>query len=384
MSGEILPTAVIKIMFLADAYENPYAGTEGQIQMLIGGLDRQRYEPHLALFRRSEFIDQHGFSCPVEVFGIGSMATLNALGKLHRFAKKLKEEGFSLVHIFFNDASIISPLFLKMAGLKVVISRRDMGYWYSTGILAALRFNRYFIDHAVVNSQAVKNITSAHERIKPENITVIHNGYEHESGIIKDELAETLIESNLADDDLVFGLVANVRPIKRIEDVIRAMPTILSRIPKARFVLVGGGDTSGLSALAKTLGVRHAVWFAGRQSNPKAFMRRFNVAVLCSESEGFSNAIIEYMKCHNPVVCTNAGGNSEIVVDSKTGYLIEVGDVESLANKVIMLLTNPALAQKLSDSGYEIVGRKYSKEKMLHQHHMLYESLIGACVSNAR
>ena len=370
--------AEMKIMFLADAYENPYAGTEGQLLMLINGLDRERFQPHLTLFRRSHYIEDHGFPCPVEVLDIGRMASLDALQKLYRFARKLRAQGFSLVHIFFNDASIIAPVFLKLAGLKVIISRRDMGYWYSRGVLAILRLNRFFVDHAVVNSKAVEDMTAVSERISKEKISVIYNGYEHEGRVIRDESAEALIEKNITKDDLVIGMVANIRPIKRIEDVIRAMPGILQRVPNARFVLVGGGDKTELQALAVELGVSHAIWFAGRQSNPKAFMRRFNVAILCSESEGFSNAIVEYMKCQKPVVCTNVGGNGEIVVEGETGYLIDVGDVNALADRVCAILANSELARQLADAGYELAERKYSKDKMLEQHCLLYEDLIRA------
>ena len=80
-----------------------------------------------------------------------------------------------------------------------------------------------------------------------------------------------------------------------------------------------------LRALAGKLGVGGRVIFTGGVERPSRYIRRFDVAVLCSESEGFSNAIIEYMADARPVVCTDTGGNPELVRDGVNGYLVPVG-----------------------------------------------------------
>jgi len=121
--------------------------------------------------------------------------------------------------------------------------------------------------------------------------------------------------------------------------------------------------------------VSDSIWFAGRQEKSRLFMRHFDVAVLVSESEGFSNSIIEYMKEKCPVVCTRVGGNEEIVVEGETGYLVEVGDISVLADRIVNLLNDPQRAKRLGEYGYNLVQEKYGKEKMLMQHVSLYEEL---------
>lgn len=365
---------VVKIMYLADTYDSPFSGTEGQIRMLIEGLSKNKYEPHMTLFRHSEYIENSGFPCSVSVLGIWRMASVLSIIKLFSFAKSLKKEQFSIVHIFFNDASVIAPVLLKIFGLKVIISRRDMGNWYSAGLLTILRLNSLFVDYAVVNSKAVMRVTEKKEWFPLDKIVVIYNGY----------ASETLVTINpdnapyaeyVSETDIVIGLVANIRPIKRIFDVIYALPKILSEVPEAKFILVGGGDCRDMEKLASKLGVLDSVRFVGKQYNPKVFIRRFDVGILCSESEGFSNSIIEYMQCCKPVICTDVGGNSEIVTDGKTGYLIDVGDVDALASRVIMILNSPDLASSLGESGYALVQSKYTKERMLEQYQALYAKL---------
>jgi len=374
----------VKVMYLADSYENPFAGTEGQMKLLLSGLDRSHFDPHLTLFRPSSYIEDNGFACPVNTLGIGSIARISVIIKLICFASSIKRQGFKIVHIFFNDASIVAPLILKLFGLKVIISRRDMGYWHTTFALLLLKINSFFVDHAVVNSEAVKLITSQKEKIALNKISVIYNGYENTSrNRNKDTLPGELTEIS-SEDELIIGLVANIRPIKRIDDVIRAMPKILAEVPNAKFVHIGGGDSAELNSLAQSLGVANSILFLGQKESPKVFMERFNVAVLCSESEGFSNSIIEYMKCHNPVVCTDVGGNPEIVIDGENGFLIKVGDIKSLADRVVTLLLSPELCSRMSGLGFTLVEREFSKEKMITKHQELYQVLVSHMKNQVR
>ena len=154
------------------------------------------------------------------------------------------------------------------------------------------------------------------------------------------------------------------------------MPRITQQYPNAKFMHVGGGENKELKELARSLGVEDSVIFVGQQKYPKYYMRRFDVAVLSSESEGFSNAIVEYMKSKTPVVCTNVGGNSEIVRDGETGYLIDMGDFNALADKVISLFSYPALMEKMAAAGYQLAMEKYNKEIMLAKHENLYSEML--------
>jgi hypothetical protein len=95
-----------------------------------------------------------------------------------RFAYALRREGYRLVHCFFNDSSLIAPFFLKLAGLRVLVSRRDMGIWYTPGVLRILRFVSRFVDRYVANSRMVGRHVQNQERVSAERITVIYNGYE--------------------------------------------------------------------------------------------------------------------------------------------------------------------------------------------------------------
>lgn len=362
----------VKILFIIDNFSSPFAGTEGQLFKLLKGLDRSKYSPHLLLFRRSNYIEEHGCPCNYSVLGKSKILSPTTWFNLFQRLKSFKRQGFKIAHIFFNDPSIIAPPLLKILGVKCIISRRDMGYWYTPSYLALLRFNSRFVDHVAVNSEAVKMITCDEERYASSRVSVIYNGYQDTTKLNKESIS---FKKN--DSEVVLGIVANIRPIKRLEDAVEALAVINSATNTSRLVICGGGDVSQLEELANRLGVRDRLHCVGAQIETSAFTEGFDICLLCSESEGFSNAVIEYMQHGKPVVCSEVGGNSEIISHGETGYLYPAGDIEALVGLLRYLIENPQRRFELGRQARKNVIENYGMTKMLDAHEALYEALLG-------
>jgi glycosyltransferase involved in cell wall biosynthesis len=119
------------------------------------------------------------------------------------------------------------------------------------------------------------------------------------------------------------------------------------------------------------------VHFTGAVAEPVPYIREFTVGVLPSDSEGLSNAILEYMACGVPVVCTNVGGNPEIVRDGESGLLVAARDPAGLADRICRVLENADLAARLSTKGRQVVNG-LSVERMVEAHSALYARLAAA------
>ena len=100
-----------------------------------------------------------------------------------------------------------------------------------------------------------------------------------------------------------------------------------------------------------------------------------DICVLCSETEGLSNAVMEYMAAGKPTICTNVGGNVELVVDGETGYLVPVGDATSMANAIVALLSDSERAQEFGQRARRRAIELFSLHRMIEQHEMLYTRL---------
>lgn len=364
-----------KVLFVIDQYKNPYAGTEGQLYKLIKSLQEQGVECHLLVFSSSEFLSNHAFPCPVSVLGHHRLTSLTTWGALWQAARRFKALGFSIAHIFFNDPSIIGPPVFRLNGFRVLISRRDMGYWYTPAYTRLLRMNRFFLAGAVTNSGAVKQTTAEVEKIPPHKIHVIYNGYEDlESSMTTPEDWAEFVDPN----DVVIGMVANIRPIKRMEDAIEAVAQVYSGNPNVKLIVIGDGNASSLLERAQNLGIAHRIRFIGARSNAIDYIRHFHVGVLCSQSEGFSNALIEYMQCGKPVVCSCVGGNPEIVQHGMNGFLYSVGDTSLLATHLQYLIEKKDEREKMGRAAQATVRDQFSMEQMVGAHIDLYDRLLSA------
>ncbi len=338
-----------KVLYVIDDLTTPAAGTERQLLELIGGLDQTRYEPHVAVFRQSEFLQSCStFPCPMHLLNIDQFASPTGLIRLGGVTALVRRLGAGLAHTFFNDASIAAPFFCRVGGARTLSSRRDMGFWYTPTILRALRVSNRFVNLIVANSEAVKRNVHEREGFPLDKIAVVANGHDPRR-FDAPPLPGFRERHGIAAGDKIIGMVANLYERKRQADLIRALPAIRQTHGPAHVVLAGSGpDGERLQSLAASLGLDGAVHIVQGVSDVIPIVKHFDVAVLCSESEGFSNAIIEYAFCGRPIVCTDVGGNPEFIKHQESGLHVQCGDVGGLSRAVAELLANPQLAERLS------------------------------------
>jgi len=365
-----------------DYFGTPTGGTESQLLALIRGLDRSRFDPSVYLLRPPNGLSPVLPDLPVKTLGIGPLASPRSLAQLVRFARELKKRGVQVAHLYFNDAYVALPWLLRQAGLSVIVSRRDLGYWYTPLTLAALRLQRFAVGAVVANCAAVRDRVVQLERYRDDLVHVIHNGKDSEQlPCTRDQARRTL---GLAPDNPLLLVVANLRPLKRVEDVVAALPAVRARYQGAELVLVGSdhdgrngpSHAAEIRSLARSLGVESAVRIAGEVADPRPYLAAADVCLLCSETEGLSNSLIEYMLAGRPIVATRAGGNGELISNGITGALVDVGQPEQIAAAVIAYLANPAHADEIGAAAREWASAHFSVRSMVEAHATLYESTL--------
>lgn len=376
MQGQGRSEGTEPILFVIDHFRNPHAGTEGQLFQLVKGLDRSRFTPHLLVFSDSDYLREQGFPCEYEVLGHSRLSSPSTWIALSRFARRFRSRGGRLAHVFFNDPSVICPPVFRSQGIKTLISRRDMGYWYTPAWRAVLMVTGRFVSAVITNSQAVSEVTARKELLSPKRIHVVYNGYEgrEEAEAMPPDLAEL---KRKYPEAVFAGLVANIRPIKRIQDAIEALGDRHRCSGNVHLLVIGDGDPAELKKLAANLGVEDRVHLLGRRSDVKSCLKALDIALLCSESEGFSNSIVEYMQADLPVVCSDVGGNPEAVEHGETGYLYPCGDVAALAVCITKLAENKELRRSIGDQAGKVARERFGMEQMVSEHQHIYQKVIG-------
>lgn len=365
----------MKILLVIDRLTNPHAGTEGQFLLLIKLLQQAGCELRVMILADSEWLSVNPLPCDTRLIGSSSIKSPSTWWRIYREARKARVDGFRLAHIFFNDASVICPPMFALAGIKSIISRRDMGFWYTPLYRKLLPVTGKFVACALSNSQAVAQVTGEVECIPQQKLRVIYNGFNRDltPGAVVPEL-----ESLKQGDATIFGLVANIRPIKRMQDAIAALAQLDLGSHNPHLVIIGAGDATELTSLACKLGVDGRVHFLGSRSDIPECLQYLSAGLLCSESEGFSNAIVEYQFAGLPVICSRTGGNPEAVSHGETGWLYEVADVSALSSAMAAVLNDPIRAQAMGAAAKQQAESRYTISAMLNQHLALYRDLTGA------
>jgi glycosyltransferase involved in cell wall biosynthesis len=370
----------IPILFVMDElHDADRGGTERQFNHLLAHLDRRRIAPQLAVFRSASGAAAPALTaCPVRSLSITKIARASTLVRLVALSRVIRASGIRVAHVFFNDASIVAPFFCRLGGARVIVSRRDMGFWYTPRLLRVLRISNRFVSRIVVNSAAVRDNVHRFERFPLSRTDVLPNGLNLQ-GCEAPPLSGFLERHGIDPGDPVIGMVAHFHPWKRQRDLALAFREVLRRHPSAHLVFVGSGACEADVRAACNGELHGRVHFAGAVANPIPLVRHFTVGVLCSDSEGLSNAVLEYQACGIPVVCTNVGGNVELVTDGGNGFLIAPGDVAALADRLCRLLDDRGLRAAMGARG-RAVAAGHSVAAMADAHMALYESLdaLGA------
>ncbi len=149
------------------------------------------------------------------------------------------------------------------------------------------------------------------------------------------------------------------------------------------FIAVGGGpDRQSLSDRYADLTERNAVLFPELRDEVIGLVRGCHVGVLLTSprihAEGLANSIMEYMACGLPVVCTDSGGNRELVEDGRTGFVIPASDPAVLVQRLLFLRDNPEVARTMGEEGQLRVLRDLSVQQMVSATIRVYEEVCSS------
>ena len=171
--------------------------------------------------------------------------------------------------------------------------------------------------------------------------------------------------------------ISNFRRVKRATDCVRILQEVRRQVP-ARLLMVGDGPEAGAAEqLAAELGVSHAVDFLGSQLRIDQLLPSADVLLLPSEMESFGLVALEGMACGVPAVATRTGGVPELISDGVDGFLDPVGDIQGQAKRVILLLSDSQLYEKMSTAARNIAREKFDTCQIIPQYEHYYEELCG-------
>jgi glycosyltransferase involved in cell wall biosynthesis len=326
-----------RILFLVDEISiTTDAGTERQILQMIDICNQSGMRPQICVLRETKSLTPEVAGCPITHFPVGKITSSRGLRSLVRLARWIREQNIDILQTFFSEANLIGPYVGRLAGVRVILgSRRNLNHARQDGrsrsrlqVLA----NR-LTTQVLANSQAVLDRTVESERISPKRICVLYNGIDlARMRPAPEARAATRDRLGIADDQILVGNISALRAIKGVQMFVNASAEAYRRDHRLRFLLVGNGDLKvQLNQTIRIYGLQGIIRVHAAVEDVRPYLAAFDVAVLCSQTEGFSNSLLEYMAAGLPIIATDVGGNREALGSS--GLLIRP-DVHELTTAI--------------------------------------------------
>ncbi|NQY29575.1 MAG: N-acetyl-alpha-D-glucosaminyl L-malate synthase BshA [Flavobacteriaceae bacterium] len=170
--------------------------------------------------------------------------------------------------------------------------------------------------------------------------------------------------------------VSNFRKVKRIDDVVKIFYRIQKHVP-SKLIMVGDGpERKPAEQLVKELGIEENVIFLGKSNEVDKILCFSDLFLLPSETESFGLAALEAMASGVPVISSNTGGIPEVNIDGVSGYLANVGDVDTMGDKAISILEDESVLNEFKKSAKEI-AKKFDLEAIVGDYEQLYINAIN-------
>ncbi|THB69417.1 MAG: TIGR03088 family PEP-CTERM/XrtA system glycosyltransferase [Gammaproteobacteria bacterium] len=182
-------------------------------------------------------------------------------------------------------------------------------------------------------------------------------------------------------DKVVIGTVGRMEEVKDTLLLIRAFVRLLDKYPEQRdkisLVLVGTGSLyCAAETMLKENEIESMVWMPGARNDIPEILNKLDIFVLPSLAEGISNTILESMSSGLPVIATDVGGNSELVADGETGYLVPPADSEAMADAIYKYLQDDELRHQHGRSAIKRVEANFSFAAMVEKYDALYSDVL--------
>jgi len=193
-------------------------------------------------------------------------------------------------------------------------------------------------------------------------------------------------EFNIPENAPLIGVVGRLEHWKGQHVIIKASPLVVEQFPEARFMIIGGivegrnreRYSEELKKLASEMGTLDRIIFTGHRNDIANVMSSLDIFVHTSVlPDPLPGVVMEAMLCARPVIGSNAGGVPEEIENGATGLLYAPGDHVEMAEAILYLLKNPAIAREMGQAGKMRAIAVFSKETLMKKMEEIYYSLLA-------
>jgi len=294
------------------------------------------------------------------------LAPFTAASEAARIARRFQPD---LVHVhyastfgFWGMRSRVRPLLVSVWGSDIVSFPSN---WLSRRYLKKVLSRA---EHLTVTSRFLEN-----------KVTDFLPGAGSKCDLVPFGVDLPDVRRGIPDGPVRLCFLKSHKPVYGPDILLKALAEASRDIPDLRLTMAGSGPMTGrLKELAHRLNLADRVDFPGVLSHGEVYqlLADSTILVMPSLEEAFGVVALEASACGRPVITSDVGGTSEVVIDGQTGVLVPPGDVSALAKAIVKLARDRQRCEQMGQAGYEFVKKNYLWERSLDLMDALYQRVI--------
>jgi len=374
----------IKILFVLGSFK--LGGGERQMIYLMKKIDRNHFDPVACFFHNDgPLIDE----LPED------MVTYDLTGKIRGKLSKI----FHLIRIVvkvnpdvvysnlvgtnipLGFVGVFTPMVKRKAKYAISVVNNVDYYSKVAKQLVRLLYPRMDLVFACATGlcEQLRDMVGIPDR----KLRVMYNGVD--TTFIEERSSAEFSHPWLDSDVPCLITVANFLAQKKLDDLIKVFTAVNNQIPCYLLIIGDGGLRGELESLAVALGVQDRIDFLGYQYNSNKYVSRADIFVSTSSFEGMALVLLEAAIVGTPIVCTDAPfGSRDVVKDERMGIMVRVGDLESLTDGILRILSDKGVGKMVAENAREHVKKVFDLEIIVKEFEDSIKGLIAVSVNEEK
>ena len=298
------------------------------------------------------------------------------LTSIFKLIKIIKKFQIQIVHTHSSVDSRVAGIAASICGVSVVRSRH-ISIPISKSYLTRWQYMN-LADRIITSGNEIRKEMISRNHMNPSQIISAPAGVNTKQFNLNRTLDDIRPKYNLTEEVFLIGIVSVLRSWKGHQYLIDAIEILKNTIPDIRLMIVGAGPQEEIiKEYINQLNLEDYVFLTGHQPDPAPFFKAMDLMVLPSYAgEATSQVLPQAMLMGKPVISTNIGGLSEVVINNETGIVIAPKDSYAIANAIEQLYGNEILRNRLAKEGQKHALNYFTFEKMIEITDSVYQSLI--------
>jgi len=379
---KLVRSPISKLRILQISSAQSLGGGERHLADLANGLARRGHDVYVALRPKSPLIKELAGLANEKITTLPLRNSLDAISA-RDLSRLVRRHKIQIVHAHMaRDYPLAAYAARANAASKLITTRHVL--------FPLSRLHRITLSRAariIAVSHAVASRLKADAIVPAEKISVILNGIDTARfSKVRTEFNRRRFFGSwkLPADSLLVGTVGELTPLKGQEEILRAASQLLKQLPEVHFIIAGVDHSrenqhrTRLEHLIKELDLTTHVSLVGWLDDLAELYCALDVFVSASHTESFGLAIAEAMASGTAVVATETEGASELIKTGETGLLVPIGNVDKLAESILLLLRDKEARVRLGGAAQQAAAANFGLERMIAETEAIYRAEVEA------